>query len=190
MAAQPNIGGALCESSVIPFLKTRRKVWLTPTGRVPCSNAGNIERKTWTQSEFCSWQNSVRKQQPLKCIYSVAAQEMAKDRARCCWPPVSDVAAVTKPRRESRWNLLGCPKLPNGSQLLVGRSSPYCEDIWRRYCYLTSFFPIVDTCLSCKDTARQSYMMVPLWRIFGHFLRPVFQRGTCGTFQTCIINSH
>jgi len=28
MAAQPNIGGALCESSVIPFLVPRRKVWL------------------------------------------------------------------------------------------------------------------------------------------------------------------
>jgi len=32
------------------------------------------------------------------------------------------------------------------------------------------FFPIVDTCLSCEDTARQSYAMVPKWR----FLRPVF----------------
>jgi len=30
MAAQPNIGGALCESSVIPFLVPRRKVSLTP----------------------------------------------------------------------------------------------------------------------------------------------------------------
>jgi len=30
MAAQPNIGGALCESSVIPFLVPCRKVWLSP----------------------------------------------------------------------------------------------------------------------------------------------------------------
>jgi len=37
MAAQPNIGGAVCEHSVIPFLVSRRNVWLTPTGRVPCS---------------------------------------------------------------------------------------------------------------------------------------------------------
>jgi len=29
MAAQPNIGGALCESSVIPFHVLRRNVWLT-----------------------------------------------------------------------------------------------------------------------------------------------------------------
>jgi len=30
MAAQLNIGGALCDSSVIPLLVPRRKVWLTP----------------------------------------------------------------------------------------------------------------------------------------------------------------
>jgi len=49
MAALRNIGGALCETSVIPFLVPRRKVWLTPDARVPYSNAANIgERKTWT----------------------------------------------------------------------------------------------------------------------------------------------
>jgi len=52
MAAQPNIGGAVCESFVIPFLVLRRKVWLTPAAGVPCSNA-----KTWTQSEFKSPEN-------------------------------------------------------------------------------------------------------------------------------------
>ena len=30
MAAQPNIGGDLCESAVISFLVPRHKVWLTP----------------------------------------------------------------------------------------------------------------------------------------------------------------
>ena len=30
-----------------------------PAG-TPCSNAANIEGKTWTQSEFCTWQNSAR----------------------------------------------------------------------------------------------------------------------------------
>ena len=37
MAAQPNIVDAVCESSVIPFLVPRRKVWLTPAVEVPCS---------------------------------------------------------------------------------------------------------------------------------------------------------
>jgi len=85
------------------------------------------------------------------------------------WRPLLECRAVTLPRRETRWNLQGCPKLVNRSQPLVGRSSPYCEHICRRYCCLRSFFPIVDTYLSCKDTARQSCVMVPRWRIFGHF---------------------
>ena len=112
----------------------RGKLWLTPTAPVPCRIAANIgECKTWTQSEFCTWQNSVRGKSPRKCIYNVPAQETAKHRAKFGWPPSSDVGAVTKPRRETRWNLLGCPKLANRSQPLVGRSSPYCEHMWRRY---------------------------------------------------------
>ena len=39
MAAQPNTGGALSESSVIPFLVPRHKVWLTAAAQVLCSNA-------------------------------------------------------------------------------------------------------------------------------------------------------
>jgi len=52
---------AFCESSVIPFLVQRRKLSLTTIARVPYSNAANIgERKSETQSEFCTWQNSVQ----------------------------------------------------------------------------------------------------------------------------------
>ena len=36
------------------------------------------------------------------------------------------------------------------------------------------FFPIVDTCLSCEDTARQSCAMVPRWQFFGEFWDPAF----------------
>jgi len=43
-----------------------------------------------------------RGKSPRKCIYSVAAQETAKHRAKFGWHPVSDVAAVTKARRETR----------------------------------------------------------------------------------------
>jgi len=39
---------------------------------------------------------------------------------------------------------------------------------------LNKIFPIVDMCLSCEDIARQSCAMVPIWRFFGDFLRPVF----------------
>jgi len=38
--------------------------------------------------------------------------------------PTTRCRAVTLPRRKTSWNLYRCPKLPNRSQPLVGRSSP------------------------------------------------------------------
>jgi len=35
-------------------------------------------------------------------LYGVPSQEMAKHRAKFGWPPVNDVATVTKPTRETR----------------------------------------------------------------------------------------
>ena len=94
--------------------------------------------------------------------------------AKFGWRSLLHCCAVTLSRREDRWNLEGCPKLVNRSQPLVGRSSPYCGDMWRTHYCLTSFFPIVDTCLRCEDIARQSCAMVPRWRFLATFLRPVF----------------
>ena len=88
--------------------------------------------------------------------------------------PTTRCRAVTLPRRDTRWNLQGCLKLPVQSQLLVGRTSRYCGDMWTRYYCLTSFFPTVDMCLSCKDISRQSCEVAPRWRFFASFLRPVF----------------
>jgi len=68
----------------------------------------------------------------------------------------------------------GCHKLTKRSQSPVGQSSPYCKDMWGRYCCLTSFFPIVDTCHNCEDIVRQCCAMVCRWRFFASFLRPVF----------------
>jgi len=95
------------------------------------------------------------------------------------YPPSRFFSITWKSRssaiQKNRWNLQGCPKLPDRSQPLVGRSSPYCGSLlWRRYCCLTSFFPIVDTCLICEDISRQSCAMVPRSRFFDDFLRPVF----------------
>jgi len=62
------------------FLVPRHKVWLTAAAGVPCSNTDNIgERKTWTQSEFCTWQNSVRGQEPPKFIYTVSQKRPTFD---------------------------------------------------------------------------------------------------------------
>jgi len=53
--------------------------------------------------------------------------------AKFGWRPLVECRAVTLPRRETRWNLQGCPILTKRSQPLLGRSSLYCEDMWRRY---------------------------------------------------------
>jgi len=60
--------------------------------------------------------------------------------AKFGWHPLLECRAVTLPRRKTRWNLQGCPKLPTSCPPLVGRSSPYYEDMSRRYCCLTTFF--------------------------------------------------
>jgi len=57
-----------------------------PAAQMPCNNADNIgERKTWNGRKVNS-----------------APGKTAKHRARFGWPPVSNVAAVTKAKRETR----------------------------------------------------------------------------------------
>jgi len=98
--------------------------------------------------------------------------------AKFGWRPLLECCAVMLPRRKTCLNLQKCPKLTKWSQPLVGGSSPYCGDRWRRYCCLTNYFPIVDTCLRYRDIARQSCGMVPRWWLFGDF------------FVSCISASH
>jgi len=65
------------------------------------------------------------------------------------WRPLrvtrSNAAKKRKPLK-----FAGVPKLANRSQPSVGRSSPCCEDIWRRYRCLTSFFYSAPQCSHCK----------------------------------------
>jgi len=109
--------------------------------------------------------------------------------ALCSTPQTLADAHFRVPRRETRWNVMGCPKLANGSQ-------PDWAEVYHivRICGETllfnSFFLIVNTCLICDDIARQSCSKVPRWRIFGDFWVLHFQRAAWGTFQTCILNSH
>jgi len=89
--------------------------------------------------------------------------------AKFGWRPLLECHAATLTRRETRWNLQGCAKLANRSQPLVSRSSPYYEDMWRRYWCLTSFFPIVKIhALAAKIQS------VVRWCPDVDFLRPVF----------------
>ena len=104
MAALPNIGDALCS--------TPQTFWLTPTTRLPCSNA-------------------TKTQNPLKFAGVPQTPE-----------PIS---AASQPK----------------FTILRG----HVEEVL----LLNKFFPIVDTFLSCEDTARQSCAIVPRWRFFATF---------------------
>jgi len=90
--------------------------------------------------------------------------------AKFGWRPLLECRAVTLPRRESHWNLQGCPKLANRCQPLVGRSSPDYEHMWRRYQCLTSFFD----CRYMPQLRRYSPTKLSDGAKMAIFLRPVF----------------
>jgi len=89
MAAQPNIGGALCECSVIPFLVPCHKVWLTAAARVSRSNAANVgERKLGLKVNFAPGKFPLWGKSPQN-VYIVTAKHPTKfvltsvERHRC-----------------------------------------------------------------------------------------------------------
>ena len=127
MAAQRNIGGAVCESSVNAFLVPCRKV-ADPAAGVPCSNASNIgERKTSTQSEFCTW---CRQGARVPRMYIQRSSPGGGQTSCKVWLASSKQNSCSnEAKTRNPLNLLGCPKLSNRSQPLVGRSSPYCGNM-------------------------------------------------------------
>ena len=68
----------------------------------------------------------------------------------------------------------GVPQTP---EPISAASGPMFTILWghlQDILLLNNFFPIVDTCLSCEDIARQNCEMVPRWRFLATFLRHVF----------------
>ena len=83
--------------------------------------------------------------------------------------PSSSAAKTRKPLK-----VAGVPQTP---ETISAASGPKFTILWahmEEILLLNRFFPIVDTCISCEDIARQSCGMVPRWRFFASFLRPVF----------------
>jgi len=121
-----------------------------------------------SKKELEMWANAQRHGRPAEYrwrpLFNAAVWRTPTTRVPC-----SNAAQTRNPLK-----LPGVPETKKRSQPLVGRSSPYCADICRTYCCLTSFFPIVDTCLSCEDIARQSCGMVARWRFLATFLGPAF----------------
>ena len=104
-----------------------RKVWLTPTTRVSCSNAA-------------------------------------------------------KTRSPLNLKLAGVPQTEPISAVIVGQSSPYCGDVWGRYCCLTSFFWLSIRALVTKNSPTLLTYLLTYLKLcdgaqkanFWRFLRPVF----------------
>ena len=87
-------------------------------------------------------------------------------------------------------NLLKFAGVLQTNETISASSGPKFTIWWRRYCCLPSFFPIVDTRLSCEDIARESCAIVRIEDDFlHHFCVLYFHRAACSTFQTCILNS-
>ena len=99
--------------------------------------------------------------------------------------PCSNAAKTRKPLK-----VAGVPQTP---ERISAASRPKFTILWRHVediSVLNKLFPIVDTCLTCEDIARQSCAMVPRWRFLATFLRPAFPATACSRFLTCILNSH
>jgi len=96
---------------------------------------------------------------------------------QCCKVWLTPTTRVQCSNAAKTRNLLKLPGVPQANETISAafgcRSSPYCGDMWRRYCCLKSFFSIVDTCFISKDITRQSCAIVPRWQFLATFLRPV-----------------
>ena len=117
------------------WMQFKRQVAAHPqTQPVDCIYSPQKKSTIWNKYQTRMWANAQRDGRPAeyrRCPLFNAA--------KFGWCPLLECRAVTLPRREGRWNLQGFPKLANRFQPLGGRSSPYYEDLWGRYRYLTCF---------------------------------------------------
>ena len=130
-------------------------------GKEWCREKGRSGNRT----ELDTWANAQRDGRPAEYRWRPLFND-----AEFGWCPLLECRAVTLPRRETCWNSQGCPKLLDRSQPPVGRSSPFCGDIWRRYCCLKSFFRLSIHALVVKIKPDK----VVQWCLDGDFLCSVF----------------
>jgi len=178
-----------CRIYVAPSAQ-RRNVWLTPTTRVPCSNAANIgRRKTWAQKwilHLAKFRYGVRAPEKVYIVYQPWNGQTS---CKVWLASVEECRCSNEAKTRNQFKFAGEPQT---NKPILAASGLKFTILWRRvgrYRCLT-IFPIVDTCLRCKDIARQSRAFVRRWRIFGDFWVLYFQRTACSTFQISILNSH
>ena len=91
------------------------------------------------------------------------------------WRPLLECRAVTLPKTR---NSLKLPGVPQTNETISAASGPkftiLCGHV-EEILLLNKFFPIVNTCLSCANIARQSCGMVPRWRFL--FIGKLYEVG-------------
>ena len=94
------------------------------------------------------------------------------------WRPLFNAAVwLTPSTRVPCSNAAKTRNVPQTNERISAASGPKFTILWghvEEILMLNKFFPIVDTCLSCEDIARQSCGMVPRWRFLATFLGPAF----------------
>ena len=139
---------------------------------------------------LAKFRNAARTPENIYVVYRPTSPGDGQTPANVCLASVERRRCSNAAKTRNPLKIAGVPQTNGPISAASGPKFTLLWGMWRRYCCLTSFFPIVDMCLSCEDIARQSCAMVPRWRIFREFLRSVFQQAACSTFQTCILNSH
>ena len=90
-------------------------------------------------------------------------------------------------------NPLKLAGVPQTNEMILAVSRPKFTILWghvgKILLFNKFFFPIVDTYLSC-DSPTKLCDGAQAANFFGDFCVLHFQRAACGTFQTCILNSH
>jgi len=150
----------------------RRKVWLTPTTRVPCSSAAYIgEFKTWrTQSEFCTRQNSVTGQQPPKMYKKSTSPgdgQTSCNREKFGWLPVKQRRCSNEAKTRKPLKFAGVPQT---RQSISTASGPKFTILWGHVgeiLLLNSFFRLSIRALFAKIQPDE----VVRWCPYGDFLR-------------------
>ena len=151
---------------------------------------------SWLSKQWQNWQTS-KHLQTIKW----AAQRYGRpaeyswrplfNAAKFGWCPLLECRAVTKPRHETRSNLLGCPKT---TELISATSGPKFTILWGHVGEILLSNKFFFRLSLCALVAKTSPDKVVRWCPDGEFLAILyilyFQRAACSTFQTCILNSH
>jgi len=118
------------------------------------TNLLNIrERKTWMQSEFCTWQNYVRGKSPKMYIWCTSPG----DGQRPCkvWLASGERRRCTNEVKTRNRKFAGMPQTRQQISAISGPKSAILWSHLEEILLFKSFFLIVDTCHSCEDIAGQ-----------------------------------